>query len=73
MEVVSNEAARCGGHVARAARMRREEAVLSNQRARWVVSACQWGGAMQPAKSFLIRDLLGDVLLPGGYGNRAVW
>jgi hypothetical protein len=30
-----------------------------------VVSGCQWGGAMQPGKSFLIRDLLGDVLLPG--------
>jgi hypothetical protein len=37
---------------------------LSNQHARWVVSARQWGGAMQPNKSFLIRDLLGDVL-PG--------
>jgi hypothetical protein len=58
---------------ARSVRMREQGAGPSNQRARWVVSECQWGGAMQPAKSFLIRDLLGDVLLSGGYGNRAVW
>jgi len=45
-----------------AARMRGRWAGLSNQRARWVVSGRQWGGAMQPSKSFLIRDLLGDVL-----------
>jgi hypothetical protein len=47
------------------ARLRRRKAGPSNQRAWWVVSGCQWGGAMQPGKSFLIRDLLGDVLLPG--------
>jgi hypothetical protein len=50
-----------------ATRMRKREAGPSNQRARWVVSADQWGGAMQQGKSFLIRDLLGDVLLPGSW------